>query len=154
VDRLAEIATDTSQYLVIGVIEREIGTLFCTVLFFSPEGYLGKHRKLVPTAAERVVWGCGDGSTLPVFDSRLGRLGAVICWENYMPLLRTAMYAKECSSGVFRPPTAVRASSPPCAMSHEKVGVSCFRVTSSPASATIPRTSQTISLPDLVRPSA
>ena len=94
VDRLAEIAADTSQHLVIGVIEREIGTLYCTVLFFSPEGCLGKHRKLVPTAAERVVWGFGDGSTLPVFDTQLGRLGAVICWENYMPLLRTAMYAK------------------------------------------------------------
>jgi nitrilase len=83
-----------SQHLVIGVIEREVGTLFCTVLFFSPEGYLGKHRKLVPTAAERVVWGQGDGSTLPVFDTPLGKIGAVICWENYMPLLRTAMYAK------------------------------------------------------------
>ncbi len=54
----------------------------------------GKHRKLMPTAMERVVWGFGDGSTLPVLDTPLGKLGAVICWENYMPLLRTAMYAK------------------------------------------------------------
>ena len=94
VDRLAEIAAATSLHLVVGVVERDIGTLYCTVLFFSPEGYLGKHRKLVPTAAERAVWGSGDGSTLPVFDTPLGKLGAVICWENYMPLLRTAMYAK------------------------------------------------------------
>lgn len=94
VDRLAAIAAEHDQYLVMGVIERDGGTLYCTILFFSPTGYLGKHRKLVPTAAERVVWGCGDGSTLPVFDTPIGKLGGVICWENYMPLLRTAMYAK------------------------------------------------------------
>jgi nitrilase len=94
VDRLADIAAAHEQYLVIGVVERDGGTLYCTVLFFSPEGYLGKHRKLVPTAAERVVWGVGDGSTLPVFDTPIGKIAGVICWENYMPLLRTAMYAK------------------------------------------------------------
>jgi nitrilase len=77
------------------VIERDAGTLYCTALFFAPSGeYLGKHRKLMPTAAERLVWGTGDGSTLPVFDTSIGRLGAVICWENYMPLMRMAMYAK------------------------------------------------------------
>jgi nitrilase len=55
---------------------------------------MGKHRKLMPTASERLVWGFGDGSTMPVFDTPLGKLGAVICWENYMPLLRAAHYAK------------------------------------------------------------
>jgi nitrilase len=55
---------------------------------------LGKHRKLMPTAMERVIWGSGDGSTMPVVTTKLGKIGAVICWENYMPLLRTAMYAK------------------------------------------------------------
>jgi nitrilase len=95
VDALATIARDNRTYLVIGVIERDGGTLYCTVLFFSPAGdFLGKHRKLMPTASERLVWGYGDGSTLPVFDTEIGKLGAVICWENYMPLLRTAMYAK------------------------------------------------------------
>jgi nitrilase len=65
------------------------------VLFFSPDGQLlGKHRKLMPTALERIVWGSGDGSTLTVVDTPYGKLGSVICWENYMPLLRTAMYAK------------------------------------------------------------
>lgn len=93
--RLEEIAGDLALHLVVGVIERDGGTLYCTVLFFSPDGkLLGKHRKLMPTASERLVWGYGDGSTLPVFDTPLGRVGAVICWENYMPLLRTAMYAK------------------------------------------------------------
>jgi nitrilase len=95
VETLTEIAAQSQVYLVIGVIERDGGTLYCTVLFFAPDGrYLGKHRKLMPTASERLVWGFGDGSTLPVFDTAIGRIGAVICWENYMPLLRMAMYAK------------------------------------------------------------
>jgi nitrilase len=95
VDRLGAIAREQCVHLVIGVIEREGGTLYCTALFLGPDGaFLGKHRKLMPTAAERLVWGYGDGSTLPVLDTAAGRLGAVICWENYMPLLRMAMYAK------------------------------------------------------------
>ncbi|MBE0616976.1 MAG: nitrilase [Proteobacteria bacterium] len=92
---LGGVARENRLYLVIGVIEREGGTLYCTVLFIGPDGtLLGKHRKLMPTAAERLIWGFGDGSTLPVLETPLGRIGAVICWENYMPLLRTAMYAK------------------------------------------------------------
>jgi nitrilase len=95
VDRLGTIAFEHGVHMVIGVVERDVGTLYCTALFFAPSGaYLGKHRKLMPTAAERLVWGMGDGSTLPVFETPLGRLGAVICWENYMPLLRMSMYAK------------------------------------------------------------
>ncbi len=95
VDALSAIAHEHGIYLVIGVVEREGGTLFCTVLFFAPTGrYLGKHRKLMPTGPERLVWGFGDGSTLPVFATEVGRIGAVIWWENYMPLLRIAMYAK------------------------------------------------------------
>ena len=94
-EALAAAARQHGVYLVIGAIEREIGTLYCTALFFGPEGrLLAKHRKLMPTAMERLVWGFGDGSTLPVLDTPLGKLGAVICWENYMPLLRAAMYAK------------------------------------------------------------
>jgi nitrilase len=92
---LAKVARENRLYLVTGVIERAGGTLYCTVVFFGPDGqYLGKHRKLMPTAMERIVWGPGDGSTLTVVDTPCGKLGAVICWENYMPLLRTAMYAK------------------------------------------------------------
>ncbi len=105
VARLGEIARDCNLHLVIGVIERDGGTLYCTVLFFAPDGaYLGKHRKLMPTALERLVWGYGDGSTLPVLRTVRGRVGAVICWENYMPLLRAAMYANGIE--VYCAPTA------------------------------------------------
>lgn len=94
-EQLGKAARDSGIHLVVGVIEKDGGTLYCTVLFFSPSGeLLGKHRKLMPTALERVIWGQGDGSTLTVLDTPLGKLGAVICWENYMPLLRAAMYAK------------------------------------------------------------
>ncbi len=94
-DALGKAAREAGVYLVIGVIERDGGTLYCTVLFFSPDGRLmGKHRKLMPTAMERLVWGFGDGSTMPVFDTPLGKIGAVICWENYMPMLRMHMYAQ------------------------------------------------------------
>ena len=94
-DTLGEIARETDTHLVIGVIERDGGTLYCTALFFAPDGQLlGKHRKLVPTASERLVWGQGDGSTMPVFDTPIGKLGAAICWESYMPLYRTALYSK------------------------------------------------------------
>jgi nitrilase len=92
---LGAAAQDANAYLVIGVVERDGGTLYCSVLFFAPDGDLmGKHRKLMPTAAERVAWGQGDGSTMPVFQTPIGRLGAVICWENYMPLMRMHMYAQ------------------------------------------------------------
>ncbi|QDD91285.1 carbon-nitrogen hydrolase family protein [Pseudomonas oryzihabitans] len=94
-DALAELAQRTGAHLVIGVIERAGSSLFCTALFFSPDaGLTAKHRKLMPTGSERLIWGQGDGSTLPVVDSPVGKLGAAICWENHMPLLRTAMYAK------------------------------------------------------------
>jgi nitrilase len=95
VDQLARTARECGIYLVIGVVERDGGTLYCSVLFFATDGtYLGKHRKVMPTGSERLVWGFGDGSTLPVFNTPIGKLGAVICWENYLPLLRAAMYGK------------------------------------------------------------
>ncbi len=93
--QIAAAARDNRVYLVVGVIERAGSTLYCTVLMYAPDGtLLGKHRKLMPTALERLIWGMGDGSTLTVIDSPIGRFGSVICWENYMPLLRMAMYAQ------------------------------------------------------------
>ena len=98
-EALAAAARQAGVYLAIGVIERDSqfsgGTLYCTLLYFSPDGrLLGLHRKLKPTAAERLVWGEGDGSTLTVLDTAFGKVGGLICWENYMPLARTALYAK------------------------------------------------------------
>ena len=95
VERLGELARTHRMHLVIGVVERDRGTLYCTALLLGADGsLLGKHRKVMPTAVERLIWGQGDGSTLPVVDTPLGRIGAVICWENYMPQLRLAMYAQ------------------------------------------------------------
>ena len=104
-ERMGEAAAAGGCYLVVGVIERELGTCYCTVLFFGPDGaLLGKHRKLMPTALERMIWGFGDGSTLTAVDSPYGRIGSVICWENYMPMLRMAMYAKDVA--LYCAPTA------------------------------------------------
>ena len=125
VDTLGEIARESATHLVIGVIERDGATLYCTVLFFAPNGdYLGKHRKLVPTASERLVWGMGDGSTMPVFDTDVGRLGAAICWENYMPLYRTALYAKGVQ--LYIAPTADSRESWVASMRHIALEGRCF----------------------------
>ena len=94
VDALAALTRELGCHAVVGAVERQGGTLYCVALFFGPTGYLGLHRKLMPTAAERYLWGQGDGSTLPVIDTGAARIGAAICWENYMPLFRTTMYAK------------------------------------------------------------
>ncbi|ABM08899.1 carbon-nitrogen hydrolase family protein [Paenarthrobacter aurescens] len=95
VTQLVTASRESNVFVVVGVIERLGNTLYCTALMISPDGGLvGKHRKLMPTSVERLVWGFGDGSTLDVVDSPAGRVGTVICWENYMPLLRQAMYAQ------------------------------------------------------------
>lgn len=95
VEALEGLARRTGAFLVLGVIERAQATLYCTAVFIDPaRGFVGRHRKLMPTAAERLIWGQGDGSTMPVVESRAGLLGSAICWENNMPMLRMAMYAK------------------------------------------------------------
>lgn len=127
-EQLSRTAKESGVHLVIGVIERDIGTLYCTILFFAPDGrFLGKHRKLMPTAMERLIWGFGDGSTLPVFDTPLGRLGAVICWENYMPLLRMAMYAKGIQ--LYCAPTADDRDTWLATMQHVALEGRCFVLT-------------------------
>jgi nitrilase len=96
-EALGKAAKLAKAWVSIGVNEREpgSGTLYNTQVMLSPEGTVaGKHRKLVPTGGERLVWGMGDGSTLEVYDTPYGRVGGLICWENYMPLARAAMYAK------------------------------------------------------------
>jgi len=96
--KLAKAAKQAKCTVAIGINERNGttngGSLFNTLLYISHEGeILGKHRKLVPTGGERMIWAQGDGSTLEAFDTPIGRIGGLICWENYMPLARYAMYA-------------------------------------------------------------
>ncbi len=129
VDVLGQIAKKSRAYLVVGVVERDGGTLYCTVVTFAPDGrFLGKHRKLMPTGSERLVWGFGDGSTLPVFDTAIGRLGSVICWENYMPMLRSAMYAQRIQ--VYCAPTADGRPTWLPSMQHIALEGRCFVVSS------------------------
>ncbi|MCC6473317.1 MAG: carbon-nitrogen hydrolase family protein [Burkholderiales bacterium] len=92
--RLCEAAKAADAYVVMGVDERCGGSLYCTQLFIAPNGeILGRRRKLKPTHVERSVWGEGDGSDLRVFDTPLGRLGGLNCWEHMQPLTRHAMYS-------------------------------------------------------------
>ena len=95
-DRLAGIALDHGVWLVVGVNEIDAarpGTLYNSLLYWSPEGELAlHHRKLVPTNHERLVWGQGDGRGLRALETPLGRIGGLICWENYMPLARFSLY--------------------------------------------------------------
>ncbi|MBB1488993.1 carbon-nitrogen hydrolase family protein [Oceanospirillum sp. D5] len=95
VKALCALAKDTCCNLVVGAIEKAGTSLYCSVLYLSDQGELvGKHRKLMPTASERLVWAQGDGSTLPVLDTSAGRISGAICWENYMPALRQSLYAQ------------------------------------------------------------
>jgi nitrilase len=124
-DELAAFSTRCDASIVIGVIERSGNTLYCTALFFEPgAGLVAKHRKLMPTGTERLIWGQGDGSTLPVVDSRAGRLGTAICWENHMPLLRTAMYAKGVQ--IWCAPTVDEREIWQCSMRHIAHEGRCF----------------------------
>ncbi len=102
---LADVATETGVHVVIGVIERAGRTLYCTGVTLAPgSGVAGYHRKLMPTGQERIIWGFGDGSTIAPVHTPLGTLGTVICWENYMPALRQAMYAQ--GTEIYCAPTA------------------------------------------------
>ncbi|CAL9247783.1 unnamed protein product [Arabidopsis halleri] len=109
-----------------GAIEKDGYTLYCTALFFSPQGQLlGKHRKLMPTTSERCIWGQGDGSTIPVYDTPIGKLGAAICWENMMPLYRTALYAKG-HIEIYCAPTADGSKEWQSSMLHIAIKGGCF----------------------------
>ena len=124
-DRLAELATDLALDIVIGVIERGGSTLYCSVLFFSPDkGMYAKHRKVMPTGSERLIWGFGDGSTLAVHRTRHGNLGAAICWENYMPLLRYSLYRQDIQ--IWCAPTADARDSWTASMRHIAVEGRCY----------------------------
>jgi nitrilase len=92
-EMLAAWARELGLHIVIGVVERDGGTLYCSGLLFTPDkGLVYKRRKLMPTASERLIWGQGDGSTVQVVETSIGRIGIAICWENYMPLYRQHLY--------------------------------------------------------------
>lgn len=126
---LGDAARQAGVFLAIGVIERDGdssgGTLYCTVLYFGPTGQLlGKHRKLKPTASERLIWGEGDGSTLTVLDTEVGKIGGLICWENYMPLARMALYGKGVE--IYLAPTADSRDTWQATMQHIACEGRCF----------------------------
>jgi len=128
-EALGKIAKKNAVYLVIGVIERKAGfrggTLYCSILYYSPSGeLLGKHWKLKPTGSERLVWGEGDGSTLTVVETPFGKLGGLICWENYMPLARMAIYSK--GVDIYVAPTADARDSWQATIRHIALEGRCF----------------------------
>jgi nitrilase len=128
-EAIGEAARQAGAYVAVGVIERDRdfsgGTLYCTLLYVGPDGrLLGKHRKLKPTAGERLIWGEGDGSTLTVVPTEFGTVGGLICWENYMPMARMAMYAK--GVGIYLAPTADARDSWQATLRHIACEGRCF----------------------------
>jgi nitrilase len=129
VQRLGKAAKEAGVYLAIGVIERDGAscgeTLYCSVFYFSPDGVLmGKHRKLKPTGSERLIWGEGDGSTLNAFSTEFGKIGGLICWENYIPLARMAMYGQGVE--IYMAPTADSRETWQATMRHIACEGRCF----------------------------
>jgi nitrilase len=128
-EALSEVVRETGVHFAIGIIERDTqfsgGTLYCTVLYYGPDGQiLGKHRKLKPTGSERLIWGEGDGSTLTVLSTELGKIGGLICWENYMPLARMSMYSKGVE--LYLAPTADQRDTWQATMRHIACEGRCF----------------------------
>ena len=123
--QLAQAAAAHQLYVCVGIIERDGGTLYCTAVYLGPQGQvLGHHRKLMPTALERIMWGYGDGSTLQAVDTPWGKLGAVICWENYMPAMRMAMYQQRVA--LYCAPTADDRATWISSMQHIAMEGRCF----------------------------
>ncbi len=128
-DLLCEVARENGVYIAIGVMEKDTEfsgkTLFCTLLYIGPDGRIrGKHRKLKPTGAERLIWGEGDGSSLCAFQTEYGKVGGLICWENYMPLARMAMYGKGVE--IYLAPTADQRDTWQSTLTHIACEGRCF----------------------------
>ena len=127
--RLGDAAREAGVELAMGVVERDSSysraTLFCSLLHFGADGELRNvHRKLKPTAAERLIWGEGDGSTLNVSDTPLGRIGGLICWENLMPLARVAIYGQGVE--IYLAPTADQRDGWQATLRHIALEGRCF----------------------------
>ena len=127
IGRLEALAKDKGIYLVVGATEIDPGSdsLFCTMFYISPlTGLLGYHRKIKPTGSERIIWSEASGDTLTTFDTRIGKLGGLICWENYMPLARMAMYRKGVE--LYLAPTADARPGWVASMQHIALEGRCF----------------------------
>ncbi len=125
--RLEKLAKRHKVYLVIGVTEKREGTgsLYCSMLYISPtHGLLGVHRKIKPTGTERLVWAEAAGESLVTFKTKIGVLGGLICWENYMPLARMAMYQKGVE--IYIAPTADSREEWTATMKHIALEGRCF----------------------------
>ena len=128
-ERLGEAARAHNCELAIGVVERDSrysrATLYCTLLHFGADGQLrNAHRKIKPTAAERLIWGEGDGSSLRVSPTALGRIGGLICWENMMPLARMAIYGQGVE--IYLAPTADQRDGWQATLRHIALEGRCF----------------------------
>jgi nitrilase len=138
-------ARENGVFLVTGVTERDAvnGSLYCTMLYLSPtHGYLGRHRKIKPTGVERLVWAEGHGAdVLTTVPTELGRLGGLICWENYMPLARWPSISRACRSTSPPRPTPATPGPPPCSTLPAKAAASCWAATSSSAATITPTSS-------------
>lgn len=131
IKRIGEAVRQTGIFVALGVTEREPvgGSLHCSLLYFGPDGrLLDKHRKLKPTGLERYIWGESDGRSLVSFQTELGKIGGLICWENYMPLARTAMYQKGIE--IYLAPTADARPSWQATMQHIALEGRCFVLSS------------------------
>ena len=125
--RLEKLSKSENVYLVIGVTEKEStnGSLYCSMLYISPtDGLLGVHRKIKPTGTERIVWSEADGKSLVTFQTGIGKLGGLICWENYMPLARMAMYKRGVE--IYIAPTADSREEWTSTMQHIALEGRCF----------------------------
>jgi len=125
--KLEAIAAKFQLYLVIGVTEKQAknGSLYCSMLYISPtKGLLGVHRKIKPTGQERIIWAESDGRDLVTFDTEIGKLGGLICWENYMPLARMAMYQQGVE--IYIAPTADSRDGWIATMQHIALEGRCF----------------------------
>lgn len=125
--KLESLAKSQNVYLVIGVTEKEKtnGSLYCSMLYISPKiGLLGVHRKIKPTGAERIIWSEASGESLVTFQTQIGKLGGLICWENYMPLARMSMYKKGVE--IYIAPTADSREDWTSTMKHIALEGRCF----------------------------
>ena len=127
IERICGLSKQYACYLIVGVTEKcaNNGTLYCSMLYFSPtQGLLGVHRKIKPTGFERVIWGEGGAESLVTFDTTIGKLGGLICWENYMPLARMSMFSKGVE--IYLAPTADSRDNWLATMKHVALEGRCF----------------------------